>query len=191
LRAATWRDRADAAVAAADSVPLRDLRSVLASADVARDEDSRATASTLAAALDRRLAESREAWLAEMAAPVDSGKVVRALRLSARSPDPTVVLDPALATRLAEAASTAMSADAPPELWAAVMEAAADSPLRRNVTPTGLPAGATPELRKSAHQMSGRIPGLAKLLGVTIPPPPRPAAQRAATQVDTPLPAGA
>ena len=191
LRAATWRDRADAAVAAADTVPLRDLRSVIASADAARDDESRATATALSAALERRLAESSAAWHSELSDLVDSAKVVRALRLSARPPDPSTALDGALAGRLAEAASAAMSPEAQPDVWAAVMEAVADSPLRRNVAPTGLPASASPELRKSAHQMSGRIPGLAKLLGVTIPPPPRPASQRSAPQVHSPTPAGA
>ena len=191
LRAASWRDRADAAVAGADSVPLRDLRSVIASADAARDDESRATAAALSAVLERRLAESSAAWHSEVSELVDSAKVVRALRLSARPPDPSMTLDGALAGRLSEAASAAMSPEAQPDVWAAVMEAVAGSPLRRNVTPTGLPASASPELRKSAHQMSGRIPGLAKLLGVTIPPPPRPASQRPAPQVHSPTPAGA
>ncbi len=191
LRAATWRDRADAAVAGADSVPLRDLRSVIASADAARDDESRATAAVLSGVLERRLAESAAAWHSELSELVDSAKVVRALRLSARPPDPSMALDGALAARLTEVASAAMSPEAQPDVWAAVMEAVADSPLRRSVTPTGLPASASPELRKSAHQMSGRIPGLAKLLGVTIPPPPRPASQRSAPQVHSPTPAGA
>jgi hypothetical protein len=191
LRAATWRDRADAALAAAETVSLRDLRSVLASADVARDEESRAAAASLTEVLDRRVAAAKEAWLAEIASLLDEGKVVRALRVSARTPDPSISLDASLADRLTQAASDTLSPKTRSDLWVAAMEAAAESPVRRTVAPSGLPDSASPELRKAAHQMSGRLPGLAKLLGVTIPPPPRPALQRSEAKAPAPLPAGA
>lgn len=191
LRAATWKDRADAALAAAETVSLRDLRSVLASADVARDEESRAAAASLTEVLDRRVAGAKEVWFAEISGLLDEGKVVRALRVSARTPDPSLSLDAALAERLTEATSAALSAKTRSDVWVAVMEAAAESPVRRSVTPSGLPETATPELRKAAHQMSGRIPGLARLLGVTIPPPPRPALQRSEPSASAPLPTGA
>jgi hypothetical protein len=191
LRAATWRDRADAALASAETVSLRDLRSVLASADVARDEESRAAAASLSEVLDRRLARAKEVWLAEIASLLDDGKVVRALRVSARTPDPSLSLDAARAERLSEAASAALSPGTRNDVWVAVMEAAAESPVRRAVAPSGLPETASPELRKAAHQMSGRIPGLARLLGVTIPPPPQPASQRNEAKASAPLPAGA
>ncbi len=191
LRAATWRDRADAALASAETVSLRDLRSVLASADVARDEESRAAVASLTEVLDRRVAGAKEAWLAEIAGLLDEGKVVRALRVSARTPDPSLSLDAAVAERLTEATSAALSPKTRSDVWVAVMEAAAESPVRRGVTPSGLPETASPELRKTAHQMSGRIPGLARLLGVTIPPPPRPALQRGEPRTADPLPTGA
>jgi len=191
LRAATWKDRADAALASAETVSLRDLRSVLASADVARDEESRTAVASLSEVLDRRLAKAKEVWLAEIAGLLDDGKVVRALRVSARTPDPSLSLDAALAERLTEAASAALSPATRSDVWVAVMEAAAESPVRRAVAPSGLPETASPELRKAAHQMSGRIPGLARLLGVTIPPPPRPASQRNEPKASAPLPAGA
>ncbi len=191
LRAATWRDRADAALASAETVSLRDLRSVLASADVARDEESRAAVASLTEVLDRRVDAAKEAWLAEIAGLLDEGKVVRALRISARTPDPSLTLDTALAERLTEAASAALSPKTRSDVWVAVMEAAAESPVRRGVTPSGLPETASPELRKAAHQISGRIPGLAKLLGVTIPPPPRPALHRSEPKTSDPLPTGA
>ena len=48
LKAAEWRDRAEAAAKDVDEISLRDLRSVVAGADVARDDESRALAATLA-----------------------------------------------------------------------------------------------------------------------------------------------
>jgi hypothetical protein len=41
LRAAEWRDRADAAVGIVDEISVRDLRSVVLGADTARDEEGR------------------------------------------------------------------------------------------------------------------------------------------------------
>jgi hypothetical protein len=55
-----------------------------------------------------------------------------------------------------------------------MLEAVAASPVRRNVKPEGLPEQATPELQRSAQQQAGRIPALASLLGLAIPPPPGP-----------------
>ncbi len=57
LKAAAWRDRAEAAAGAVDEISLRDLRSVVAGADTAtRDDESRLLASTLREALERRVA---------------------------------------------------------------------------------------------------------------------------------------
>src|SRR5207245_2606521 len=63
LRAAEWRDRAEAAVAQADEVSLRDLRAVVAGSDtVARDAESREIAAKLRDALERRSTAERQAW---------------------------------------------------------------------------------------------------------------------------------
>jgi hypothetical protein len=50
--------------------------------------------------------------------------------------------------------------------------------VRRLVSPAGLPADAPPELKRAAHQYSGSVPALARLLGVAIPPPPVPVGAR-------------
>jgi hypothetical protein len=178
LRAAEWRDRAEAAAASLDHITMRDLRSVVAGADVARDEETRSLAVTLREALERRIAKLHEDWCQEITAQIDANKIVRALRLSARPPEPSARLEAETAQRLASAAGAAMAPDAAPDLWAALLEAAAESPVRRSVVPTGLPDNAPPDLKRAAHQMSGTIPALAKLLGVTIPPPPAPVAAR-------------
>ena len=75
LRAAEWRDRAEAAVAAIDDISMRDLRSVAAGADMARDEESRALAGRLREAIDARVAKLHAGWVDEITAQLDSGRV--------------------------------------------------------------------------------------------------------------------
>jgi hypothetical protein len=178
LKAAEWRDRAEAAAAKLDSISLRDLRSVVAGADVARDDETRALSSSLREALEGRIAKLRDEWSADIAKQLDGNHLVRALRLSARPPEPGARLAAELSDRLSDAAGRAMSPDTPAERWMALLDATATSPVRRSVRPLGLPAEAPPELKRSAHQHSGSIPGLATLLGVSIPPPPLPMTPR-------------
>ncbi len=172
LKAAEWRDRAEAADKDVDEISLRDLRSVVAGADMARDDETRALAARLREALDRRVEAQRSEWSEEIARHLDDHKVVRALRLAARPPEPAARLDAALADRLSDAAGRALAPDAPAERWLALLEAVAASPVRRSVQPAGLPTDATPEVRRAAHQQSGRIPALAAMLGTSMPPPP-------------------
>ena len=186
LRAAEWKDRAEAAVAVIDSISMRDLRSVVAGADQARDEESRTLATTLREAVERRVAKMHEDWTADITAQLEAGRVVRAVRLTSRAPDSSARLDAELVTRLTDAASAAMSPETAPDLWAALLEAVAESPIRRGVVPVGLPAEAPPDLKRAAHQFSGSIPALAKLLGVTIPPPPAPTGARRRPEGDGP-----
>ncbi|MGH9157329.1 MAG: hypothetical protein ACRD1K_16160 [Acidimicrobiales bacterium] len=174
LRAAEWRDRAEAAVKAVDEIALRDLRSVVAGSDQARDDESRLLAGTLRQALDRRVDEHRRRWLSEITGALDEGRLVRALRASARPPDAVTRFPADLAVRLGRAASEAMAADTPPDRWAALLDAVVDSPLRRNVKPAALPAGADETLLQRARTASGRVPALAPLLGISMPPPPGP-----------------
>jgi hypothetical protein len=174
LKAAEWRDRAEAAVKAAGDISLRDLRSVVAGSDIARDEEARDLAASLREALERRVATMRTEWSDEVAKHLDENRVVRALRLAARPPEPAARLDSDMTQRLSDAASRVMSPDTPAERWMALLEAVAASPVRRNVQPVGLPEDPGPELRRAAHQQSGRIPALAAMLGISIPPPPMP-----------------
>jgi len=197
LKAAEWRDRAEAAVGQADEVSLRDLRAVVAGADtVARDTESRELAAKLRDALERRSATERQGWVDEMTSALDDGRVVRALRISGRPPEAGARVPVELATRLSEAAGTAMGPDAAPDRWAAVLDAVAASPVRSSVKPAGLPAEPGEDLLKTARQAAGRIPALASLLGIEAkpagaqtpksprrppppPPPPRPSPQPA------------
>jgi hypothetical protein len=175
LKAADWRDRAEAAAKDVDEIALRDLRSVVAGADaVARDDETRLLASTLREALDRRVKEHRERWVAEITGALEEGRLVRALRVAARPPDASSRFPADLAVRLSEAAGAGMSPDTAPDRWAALLEAVADSPVRRSVKPVGLPAEPGEALLHLAKQTSGKVPALAALLGIDMPPPPGP-----------------
>ncbi|MDQ6614130.1 MAG: hypothetical protein M3083_05130, partial [Actinomycetota bacterium] len=174
VKAAEWRDRAEAAAKLADELPLRDLRSILEGASAGRDEESRNLAASLRETLERRAEALRSGWVEEIQTNLAETRVVRALRLSARPPDATTKLPADLAAQLTEAAGMAMSSNTPSERWAAMLEAVAASPVRRQVRPAGLPADATEPLLQAARQQSGRIPALAPMLGISMPPPPGP-----------------
>jgi len=175
LKAAEWRDRAEAAAKDIGEINLRDLRSIVAGGDAgARDDESRILAKTLREALDQREVVAREAWVAEITTCLDEGRVTRALRVAGRPPDPRTRFPADLMTRLAESASAAMAADTPPDRWAALLAAVLESPVRRSVKPAGLPEPAGEALLAAARQASGRIPALATILGLNMPPPPGP-----------------
>lgn len=179
LKAADWRDRAEAAVKEVDEIGIRDLRSVVASSEaVARDDETRLLAGTLREALDRRLAQARDEWVAEIGTCLDDGRLVRALRVSSRPPDPGTRFPAELSGRLAEAAGAALAPDVTPDRWAVVLDAVASSPVRRQVKPAGLPAEPGDMLLQAAKQASGLVPGVAQLLGIDMPPPPPPAGRR-------------
>ena len=174
VKAAEWRDRAEAALRAGDSLLTRDLRSLVSSSDVARDEASRELASALREMLERRVEAAREAWSTEVGSLLDQGQVVRALRLSARPPDPGARLSAELAVRLRDAAGEALAPELSPAQWLDLLVAVSESPVRRVVKPKGLPPSPPPELLDAARQQCGRVPGLAPLLGMAVPPPPGP-----------------
>jgi hypothetical protein len=175
LKAAAWRDRAEAAAGTVDEISLRDLRSVVAGADTAtRDDDSRLLASTLREALERRVAAMREQWVEEINRALEEGRLVRALRVSAHPPEPTARFPAELAVRMSEAAGEAMAPDTSTERWTTLLGAVADSPVRRMVKPRGLPRDPADSVVEAARQASGRVPALATLLGIEMPPPPGP-----------------
>jgi hypothetical protein len=175
VKAAEWRDRAEAAVKAGDDLVMRDLRSLVNGSDVARDEASRDLVIALREMLENRVEAHRVAWANEVAGNLDDGHIVRALRLSSHPPDPAARFSAELATRLRDAAGTALASDTPPERWLAILQAAVESPVRRTIKPQGLPHDPTPEILEAARQQCGRVPALAPLLGISVPPPPGPA----------------
>jgi hypothetical protein len=190
VRQADWLDRASAALDVADSISLRDLRAVVTQADqAARDDESRETAVKLREALSRRVEGERETWAKDISASIADGKVVRAVRLSTKLPDPGAKLSAEVTAELVAATNAALSADARPDVWASLVEAAADAPFRRSIEPAGLPAKPGEALLATAAQASNRIPSLLKLLGLTMPPPPRAKALPPRPPVTTTAPA--
>jgi hypothetical protein len=177
LRAAVWRDRAEAALADLDELDLRDLRSVIVAAEgAARDDEARALATSLREGLARRVDEEQSAWLREIASTLAEGRVVRALRLSSRPPKAGVPLPGDLATRLIEATSTALADDTPADRWATVLDALSYSPVHLRVEPVSVPAEPNETLLTAVRACASRVPQIAARFGVdpaTAPPPPR------------------
>ena len=147
LRTAEWRDKAESAVADIDELDLRDLRSVVVAADTgAKDDETRALAAQVREGLARRVDQEQAAWLAEISETLTDGRVVRALRLSSRPPKAGAPLPAELATRLADAASAALTADTMVDRWATVLDALSFSPVRLTVAPASKPETPSPEL---------------------------------------------
>jgi hypothetical protein len=177
VRLADWLDRATAALADADVIALKDLRAVVHAADdVVREDATRPLVVQLRATLDRRSASEQQEWIDDITQSLADGRVVRALRLASRSPQPNESLPAELATQLAEAAGAALTADAAPDRWATVLDAIAYSPVRRSVTPLGAPAEPGEELLAAVRKHATRVPKVAAMFGIETPsrPAPRP-----------------
>lgn len=172
LKAAEWRDRAEAAVAGIETVDLRDIRSVVAAADgAARDEETRELAEQLRAGLNARTEADHQAWRDELAQNIAEGRTVRALRLSSRPPKAGAPLPVDMAERLASAAAESLTSEVTSDRWATVVDAVAFSPVRSQVTAQGIPASPSDELMKSMKKLAGRVPQLAALFGIEAPAP--------------------
>jgi hypothetical protein len=174
LRAAEWRDRADAALADIDELDLRDLRTVVVAADSnAKDDEAKALAAQLREGLERRVEADQAAWLAEMAQLLDDGRVVRALRVSSRPPKAGAPLPPDLATRLVEAASGSLTADTFGDRWETVLDALSLSPVHARVAPASIPAAPSDELKATVAGFGERVPLVAQAFGVEPTAAPR------------------
>ncbi len=167
LRAAEWEDRADAALAGIDKIDLRDLRSVVASADaIARTKRAKDLAEQLKSGLTARIESDHQQWLGELESAITDGRSVRALRISSRPPKAGVPLPAPTAERLAQLASADMNADAAPLRWGRVVEALSLSPVRLQVTPDGVPVNPGEELREMVSDVAEQVPHIAKLFGI-------------------------
>jgi hypothetical protein len=167
VRAAEWRDRAEAAQRDLEHLDLRDLRSVVSTADAAgKDEEARAIAQALRDGLTARVDAEHATWLAELEATVDVGRIVRALRISSRPPKAGAPLPPELSTRLVEGAGAALTADAAPERWVAVLDALAFAPVRDKVIPASLPKELHEDVRTTIARLATRIPKIAHIFEI-------------------------
>jgi hypothetical protein len=173
VKQAIWLDRAEAAVAQLDQISLRDLRTTVVAA-APRDEASRDLDRKLREELDRRVKKLRSNWEEQITHALEEGRVLQALRFSAQPPEPTARFPAALVGRLASSAGAAMSASTPVERWLAILDAAVSSPIRRQIHPEGLPEDPSGEIVRKARVAAGSLPALAPMLGLPMPPPPKP-----------------
>jgi len=175
LRTAEWHDRAEAALASVDEVDLRDLRSVVVAAETAaKSDETRDLANQLREALARRVDEEQSAWLDELKANLDAGRVVRSLRLSSRPPKAGAPLPAEVAVRLVEAANASLTGDTGPDRWSTVLDALSFSPVRQQVKPESLPEKPSDDLLGAVTRVSDRLPQIAALFGIE----PKPASRR-------------
>lgn len=182
LRVAEWRDRALSAETIIEDIDLRDLRSIVVSAEqlVAIDEPTRALVAKMKSALPVRQETEIRNWLDDIATATKVGRVVRALRLSSQPPKAGVPFPPALATELVDATVAGMTVDAPSERWITLLEAAAFSPVHGKVLPPAVPTVVSEDLLKTITRLGPLMPQLAALFGVMVDPkarPPRPLQQ--------------
>ena len=176
LKAAEWRDRAEAATEQIETVDLRDLRSVVTAADAsARDDESRALADHLRAGLLARVEQDHGAWLQELAETLADGRVARALNLSSRPPKAGAPLPQDLADRLAAAASAGLTSEVGQKRWQTVLESVARSPVRQNVVPEGIPTAPNDELLETVRNLSMQVPQIAAAFDIE---PQRPSRKR-------------
>lgn len=174
LKAAEWRDRAEAAWAGIDEIDLRDIRSVIVAADrAARTEETRALAENLRTGLAARVEAEHRQWLDELAATMADGRTVRALRLSSRPPKAGSPLPPDMAERLAQSAAESLGPEESQARWAAVVDAVAFSPVRTQVSPTGIPERPGEPLLAAVRKVADRVPQIAGLFGIEPEPPAR------------------
>ena len=97
---------------------------------MARDESTRTIATQLKEALNTKQEKELQLWFSDIDAALGVGRVVRALKLSSQPPKAGIRFPAELATKLADAATANLTADAQPDRWVAVLEAAAFSPIR-------------------------------------------------------------
>ena len=184
---AEWRDHAEAAIALANEIALRDLRSVVAKAETAANDDAtRELAAQLREALSTRLDAMKDTWINEIVSSIEGGRLVRALRIAGQPPEPGTKLAPELLTRLAEAAGNALNAETMAERWGVVVDAVAASPVRRVVTPLAPPKEITESLTGAVTKLASKVPAIAAALGIAAPAeaPKRPAVRPPRPQGD-------
>ncbi len=175
LRAADWRDRAEAARGVSDDVDLRDLRSVVAGTpqNIATDE-VRSLADELRRNLAARVDREHSAWIADLGSLLRKGRVITALRVSQRPPKTGTPLPESLAGTLRESAASQLNEDAEDDLWVRMLEAAAQSPIRLVLLAGSLPAEPSERLLRTVRRFGDRLPALRGQFAEHLEPPDEP-----------------
>lgn len=169
LRVADWLDRAEAAKRDLAQLDLRDLRSIVASANdavIERSEACRDLIAEMKAGLVARTEEEYQNWLSDIEANLGVGRIVRALKLAGQPPKAGAIFPVDLGRRLAEAATANLTADALADRWVAVLEAAAFTPIRTQVSITSKPETVPAELTKTVERLAALLPQIAAAFGV-------------------------
>ena len=167
VRTAEWRDRAEAAQRDLEVIDLRDLRSVVSTADAAaKDDETRALAQELREGLvdpGRGRAEgvAGRAHRHRRGRPHRPSPPPQLTTSQGRRPAPAE-----LATRLTEGAGAALTEDAAPERWVAVLDALAFAPVRDKVIPASLPKDLHPDVRATIARLATRIPKIAHIFEI-------------------------
>ncbi len=170
---ALWKDRAAGAIGAGRELRLRDLRAVVTSAKtVSLDDEARVQLRELQASLTARVDHLRTQWNEKLEAAITTKNAKEALGLVARPPDMSTRLSSDSASRVVTLVSETLNPEQTPAVWNEIVELAADTSIRRNIKPVGIPSDDSS--RAVAVHNAGAIPELAKLLGMKVPPPPPP-----------------
>lgn len=182
LRVAEWRDRAEAAQRQMEHLDLRDLRSVVAAANdpvVARDDSTTALAKELAEALVTKQEQELQLWFGDVDAALAVGRVIRALRLSSQPPKAGVPFPTDISQRLVDSTNAALAPTDSPDRWAAMLEAAAFSPIRASINPVRKPNEVNDDLLATVKRLGPALPQIAALFEVEVDPnAPMPKPQR-------------
>ncbi|HEY5664162.1 MAG TPA: hypothetical protein VIS05_09020, partial [Ilumatobacter sp.] len=173
LRLADWLDRAEAAKRQMEHLDLRDLRSVVASTGdpvIARDESAAALVAELKAALAHKQEQELLLWFGDIDAALAVGRVIRALRLSSQPPKAGMPFPVDIAHRLADSVNASLAPMDTADRWAAMLEAAAFSPIRQLVKPVRKPNEVTDELLATVKRLAPALPHVAELFEVEVDP---------------------
>lgn len=169
LRVADWLDRAEAAKRDLAHLDLRDLRSIVAAANdavIERSDACRELVTEMKAGLTARTEEEYQNWLSDIDANLGVGRIVRALKLAGQPPKAGAIFPVELGRRLADAATSNLTADALTDRWVAVLEAAAFTPIRSHVGITSKPESVPAELTKTIERLATLLPQIAAAFGI-------------------------
>ena len=108
-------------------------------------------------------------WYGDIDAALAVGRVIRALRLSSQPPKAGVPFPTDIAQRLADSTNASLTPMDAPDRWAAMLEAAAFSPIRALVRPARKPDVVTDELLATVTRLAPALPHVAELFEIEVP----------------------
>jgi len=164
LAAAEALDKTEAAISSVDTADLRELRKVFIAGADDRPTDSH---QMLRSKLQSRVDRDQAAWMREVREALAEGRVVRALQRSGRPAKAGVPMPADLVEALTEAADKALDPDEEPHRWTVVIEALANSPIRRLIRPEEIPADSDADLLDTVDRIGHLVPGIADAFGIT------------------------